>query len=217
MSLRTLEKNLPNHGDIWIVGHKPNWLTNVHHIPGNGHPGHWNRNVYRNVLAACEHPDVPDDFIITNDDVMVTQPVTEIPIHYHSMLANQIAPIKAKPTTWWHRSLIFTYNTLRAAGYENPISYELHIPLPVNKHNMAEALRKYADTVDHNNIPVQWRTIYGNLNHIGGTQAKDCKARSRGPVTYPYLSTTDATWRYFTGYFKSRYPKPSRYEKNSHG
>lgn len=209
-SLRTLEANFPQHGDIWIVGYLPNWLTNVHHIPGNGYRG--NRNVYRNILAAAEHPDTPDEFYVWNDDFLLTAPIADIPVYYHSKLADQIAPIKKRPGTWWHRSLIFTHKVLQRAGYEDPLSYELHLPLPVHKQGMADALRRFLDE-DENGIPPQWRTLYGVVNDIGGTQHSDTKARGRSPVLEPFLSTTDSTFRYFRNYFQMHYPQPSRYEK----
>lgn len=216
MSLRCLEHNYPDHGDVWIVGYKPNWLINVHYIPGNvyrGQYGHQNCNVYGNVLAAAEHPDVPDEFIVTNDDIMLTEPIKEIPIAYYGYLKDQIAPYKSKPKTWWHRSLILTYEILTMAGYSNPLSYELHVPLPVHKQPMAETLRKYAD-VNHSGIPAQWRTLYGVVNDIGGVQRPDCKARTRGvPIKYPYHSTVDSSYRFYLKYFKHQYPQPSRYEK----
>lgn len=216
MSLRCFEANHPDHGDIWIVGYKPNWLTNVHYIPGNvyrGQHGHQNCNVYGNVLAAAEHPDMPDRFVISNDDIMLTEPISEIPVFYIGYLKDQIAHCISKPRTWWQRSLILTYETLTKAGYDNPLSYELHIPIPVDKQPMAETLRKYAD-INFSGIPPQWRTLYGVVNDIGGVQRPDCKARVRGvQVRYPYFSTTDSSYRFYRNYFMEQYPQPSRYEK----
>lgn len=213
-SLRTLQANYPDHGPVWIVGYKPNWVTNVEFIPGNSYGApHWNHNVYRNILAAAEHPDIPDEFLVMNDDFFITQPVADIPIQYWGSLVKQCSGIRNKPTTWWHRSLLFTLDTLQHDGYPNPISYEIHCPLPVNKANMAGALRRFVG-VHQNGIPVQWRTVYGVLNTIGGTQAKDCKARHRGgPILKPFHSTADASFRFYRPHFQQHYPKPSRYEK----
>lgn len=208
-SLRTLQANYPEHGEIWIVGYQPRWLVNVNFIPGNGY--HGNRNVYTNVLAAAQHPDTPDDFIITNDDIFFTQPVAEIPVHHHGLLTKQVAPIRRKPRNWWHRSLLLTLDTLQNAGYSDPISYELHCPLPVRKAAMAAVLARFAHI--NPQAPPQWRTLYGVVNGIGGTQHPDPKARHRGPIKTPWHSTEDTSWRYYQGYFQQHYPTPSRYEK----
>ena len=207
--LRTLEVNYPQHGNIWVVGYQPRWLTNVNFIPGNGFRG--NRNVYMNVLAAAEHPDVPDEFIVTNDDIMITTPLECIDVHHHGSLTAQCAGVRRNPKTWWHRSLLLTLDTLRKAGYPDPISYEVHTPLPVAKAGMAEVLRRFVDVAP--DTPPQWRTLYGVVNDIGGTQLADPKARKRGPIKTPYHSTEDSSFRYFRGYFHNHYPTPSRYEK----
>lgn len=215
-SLRTLEQNYPQHGAVWIVGYKPNWVTNVKFIPGNGHTGpkhHWNWNVYRNILSAAEHPDMPAEFVIFNDDFFITQPVADIPVYYHGSLIKQCSGIRKNPKTWWHHSLLHTLDVLQADGYPNPISYEIHCPLPVNKYNMAGALRRF---VDVGYYPPQWRTVYGNLNHIGGTQRPDCKARHQGgPVLKPFHSTADASFRFYRRFFQQRFSKPSKYEQTA--
>lgn len=209
-ALRCLEANYPQHGDIWVVGHQPRWLINVNHIPGNGYQG--NRNVYMNMLTAAEHPDVPEEFIAFNDDFFVTQPLDEIPVWYHGPLTRQCAPIRHRPKNWWHRSLLLTLNTLQAAGYEDPLSYEIHCPLPVNKAGMAAALRKFVNV--NPQAPPQWRTLYGVVNQIGGTEHADTKTRGQDrTIRKPFHSTTDSTFRKFRGYYENHYPNPSRYEK----
>lgn len=214
-TLRCLDKNFPAHGTVWIVGYKPGWLKNVEYIPGNNQGGHWNTNVYRNILAAAEHPDIPDEWLILNDDFFITQAVERIPVHYWGPLTKQCSGIRRQPKTWWHHSLLLTLEVLQDAGYTDPISYEVHCPLPVNKQGMADVLRKFAD-IERNGIPVQWRTVYGVVNQVGGTQIRDCKARhGGGPILTPFHSTSDASFRHYRRYFATRYPTPSRYEKSS--
>ncbi|HRN29777.1 MAG TPA: hypothetical protein PK890_08770, partial [Terrimesophilobacter sp.] len=87
MSLRSL-KNFP-HGKVWIVGHKPNWVANVRHIKGNP-TNNSHANVFLNVLAACEHPDTPDEFVIMNDDFYITRPIQKIPNWYRSTLTEHM-------------------------------------------------------------------------------------------------------------------------------
>lgn len=214
-SLRTVEAHYPQHGNIWIIGNKPTWLRDVNFIPGNNQTRGvmWNVRVYRNILTACEHDDTPDQFIAMNDDFLITAPITDIPVYHRGSLRKQVECIKDNPRTWWHHSLLFTLETLEQAGYPDPISYEVHVPLRVDdKQGMAEALRKF-DGVIRKRIPVQWRTIYGNLNHIGGTWHQDPKARRAGPIYKPFHSTTDTVWKDYRDHFQQHFPHPSRYEK----
>lgn len=211
-SLRCLEQHFPQHGTIWIVGHKPTWLTGVEFIPGNTGPTS-QANVYRNIQAACEHPDLPDEFLIFNDDFLATAPITNIDVHYRGLLRDHLAlpRVRRNPDNWWAQSLRTTLICLQANGIEDPLSYELHVPLPVNKHAMAETLARFAAVTPKN--PPQWRSLYGNMNRIGGTQAKDCKAYKPGTIHTPWHSTDDASWRHFRKHFTQTFPEPSRYEK----
>lgn len=208
-SLRSIEANLP-HDRVWIVGYQPNWVTNVEYIPGNTQP-HTKANIYHNLLAACEHPDVPDDLVVFNDDFMVTEPVTPV-IHYRSSLQEHIdLPKVQRAKGWWWQSLTTTQTCLQALGFTDPLSYELHIPLLINKQAMADTLRRFQHVQPQN--PPQWRTIYGVVNGIGGTPHPDPKAYRAGPVHTPYHSTTDRSFQHFAQHFEQLFPTPSRYEK----
>lgn len=208
-SLRTLDTNLP-HARVWIVGHKPAWLNNVGHIPGNDGPtGH--ANVYRNIQAACEHPDMPDQFIVFNDDMFITDPLTTIPTWYRGDLHDHMhLPGVRNGMSWWRDSLTTTYTCLQAHGIAHPVSYELHTPFVVDKQKMADTLRLFQYVTPDN--PPQWRTLYGNLHHIGGSQHDDCKENTSGPINRPFHSTQDESWPNFMLHFASAFPTPSRYE-----
>lgn len=212
-SLRTLQTHYPHHGHVWIVGYQPAWVTNTHFIPGNTSK-YRHAQLYNNLRIFAQHPDTPDDFIIFNDDFFLTQPISEIPVLHRELLIDQLAlpRIKANPNGWWCRSLTTTLLCLQVAGYANPLSYELHVPFPANKTRLAETLEKFADTTPDN--PPQWRTLYGNMHHIGGQPGTDCKRTLAGDVSEPFHSTDDTSWRrYYQSWFRRHYPNPSRYEK----
>lgn len=212
-SLRTIEANFP-HGEVWIVGHRPPWLTGVQHIPGNGQQ-HRHANVYHNVLTACAHPDIPERFAIFNDDFYITEHVAEIPTLYRGTLAAHLElqeRLRINFGQWWPRSLFATMIALQTAGHREPLSYELHAPFVVDKAAMAETLQRFAGVQPEN--PPQWRSLYGNMHNIGGEIGEDPKMTRPGPVKTPFHSTDDGSWRrYFQSYYRERFPEPSRYEK----
>lgn len=225
-SLRCLEANYP-HNQVWIVGHQPNWLININYIPGgNSHnplPGGTNpANVYHNILTACEHADTPDEFIVFNDDFFVTEPIIEIPIYYRGTLDDHIHmdSVRKTPNSWWAKSLQLTRTCLQTwaavTDYPDPIlSYELHLPIRVNKNRMADTLRRFAKHAPTNNPP-QWRSLYGNLHQIGGTQRSDVKMMRGGEILKPFHSTNDSSLRrYYSDYFRSTYPELGKYEKEA--
>jgi hypothetical protein len=99
-------------------------------------------------------------------------------------------------------------------GYPDPLSYELHVPLPVDKTGMLDALGlgRHLDVVHK-------RTLYGNLAGLGGQQIPDVKILHRGPRGYGpnslFLSTMpDAFVNGHVGRFiRAAFPDPSPYEK----
>lgn len=210
-SLRSLEANYPNHGRVWIVGHRPPWLTGVEHIPGNlsANP---RVNVYQNIQAACLHPDVAEQVVIFNDDFFLTEPLNEFPVAYRSTLQEHLhlPRLRVNPQSWWRETLTTTMICLQALGFDDPLSYELHVPFPISKQLMAETLDHFEGICPTN--PPQWRSLYGNLHVSGAVRMADSKVFRAAPVRTPFHSTTDLSWRHFKAQFAARFPEPSRYE-----
>lgn len=207
--LRCLETNWPDHGDIWIVGYQPNWLTNVNHIPGNTDRRPY-VNVFNNILSAATHHDIPDEFVLFNDDFFITEPIDRIAVMHRGLLTDHIERLKPR-RGWWPESLKTTLKVLKAAGIADPLSYEVHAPMRLHKHALADIMTEYADTApDH---PPQARSLYGNLRNLAGQQIKDPKLYRAGNVPKPFHSTSDSSFRWFRAYYHRTYPTPSRYEK----
>ncbi|MCG7607110.1 hypothetical protein [Mycobacterium sp. CnD-18-1] len=210
-ALRSWEANLPE-GDVWTVGYKPKWLKNVTHIEGNLW-GSSAANVYNNILAACCHKKIPDEVIVMNDDFFVIEPIMAIPTLYRSTLQEHLSlpRVQRAAGQWWARSLRTTRLALQAHGIAEPLSYELHVPFPINTKKMAETLTLMGAVSPSN--PPQWRSLYGNLHNIGGERApKDSKCYSPGELRRPWHSTDDSSFRYFADALKQMFPEPSRFE-----
>lgn len=209
-TLRALERNFP-HRNVWIVGYKPEWVTGVHYIPGND-AQHKRGNLWHNLLSACRHPAISDECVITNDDIFVTSPVHKMPVLYRGSLADHISMKRVqRGEPWWRDSLKTTQVILQALGYDNPRSYELHVPFPVHKQAMAETLERFKRITPDN--PPQWRTLYGVLNNIGGRQSADGKAYRPGALNTPFHSSDDRSFRHFRAQLQEMFPEPSRYER----
>ena len=211
-SLRSLTTNYPHHGNVWIVGHKPSWVTGANYIPGNN-ANSPQANLWHNIHTACRHPDISDNIVVMNDDFYITQPVDKIPVLYRGTLADHIKlPRVQRGEQWWRESLKTTLAALREHGHANPLSYELHTPYPCDKTQMADTLHKFRHVTPEN--PPQWRTLHGVTHNIPATQHEDGKAYRPGPISQPYHSTDDRTYRYFRGQLQEMFPRPSPYEVN---
>lgn len=216
-SLRSL-RNLP-HGRVWIFGGAPEWTRGAELVPTDQHDTKY-RVTTRAMRAACRHPEVSDPFALFNDDFYVMQPVPEVPVLHRGPVAEVLAYYERR---WGGRSgysagMRETADLLRRLGYEEPLSYELHVPLPIHKGAMLEAL----DAGEASGITVlHKRTLYGNLARIGGERASDCKivSRSDGRIAGrnvaevpTWLSSSDASFAGLAPLLQHRFPQPSPFE-----
>jgi hypothetical protein len=207
-SLRSLA-NLP-HGRVWIVGHVPRWVDNVEHIPGNRHSTKW-RNVYDNLQLACEHG--PDRFVVMNDDFFVMALMWRLPSLYRGTLDRHIASCRQSD---WRRSLVATKAWLAGQGITSPLSYELHVPVVMDRARLGEVL----DLAHTAGTLPQWRTLYGNYWQVPALMAPDCKVRTTRQEWTPggpFISTDDGTWRSHPAgrAVREAFPDPSPYEVTS--
>jgi hypothetical protein len=106
---------------------------------------------------------------------------------------------------------------LQRAGRTGLMSYELHVPMVVNRHILAEAVAMVgrSSTAGH---AIAKRTLYGNLAGVGGERAHDVKAmRAKDGLPesgLPFLSTSPASWTGLAGgWIRRLLAAPCRYER----
>ena len=192
--------------NVWIVGDPPPWYTGPR-IPGNRYRTK-QRNVYDNVRILAEHPDLPDEVAVWNDDMYALTPA-KVEMNYRDTLADHIAPLKP---SWWRESLTLTLRWLTQQGIAEPLSYELHRPFPIHRAAMAGILADAAHLYPLN--PPQWRTLYGNLARAGGT--KDGAGKVYGAHTPTpsgaWMSSTDRSYGSVRRRLRDTFPEPSQWE-----
>lgn len=192
------------------VGYRPTWLESDEHIPANDHRS-GPLNVWHNLRTACESGVLSGDVVVANDDMFAVESVDPLTVNYRCPLRDHVK--RLRPGTWWGASMRLTLAALRKRGIEAPLSYELHRPLPIDADAMARVLRECWSGAG---IPPQWRTLYGNVEQIGGEQSSDCKVYNRATDAMhgPWVSTTDGTWRNSDAgkHVRATFTEPSRWE-----
>ena len=222
-SLRSLS-NLP-HGRVWIAGYKPRWVTNVEHLPLRQTRTKY-ENSTANLLAAATHDDVSEEFVYFNDDFFVIQPMASIPILHRGPVSHVVDYYLSK---YRHRrnagayvdGMVRTADILTGLGVDEPLSYEVHAPLPMTKTGFREAVRTASG---HGITALHKRTLYGNLHGLGGEvgfpgadQEGDCKIFKDGmkwSPDWPFLSSGGAVLQNgeVGRFVRSLFPDPSPYE-----
>lgn len=221
-SLRSLS-NLP-HGRVYIVGEKPDWVTQVTHIPV---PQIQTKaeNVAKNMRAAIEHSDISQDFILMNDDFFIMNSLSRLPDLNFGTMENVIALYNKRypQGSEYIDSMKRLFQLLVERGCQCPISYELHTPMVFDKQKL---LQMYAQA--HGRM-FQIRTYYGNLyGDTEGNTVPDVKIflepihnnpeYNENPEEYlsrqDLLSATGGAFKKgFVGrYIRAKFPDKSEYE-----
>lgn len=198
-SLRSIHQNMP-HGTVWIAGYKPVWVTGVEYLPMRQDQTKY-QNSTANLLTACTHPDVSDQFIYMNDDFFVVRPVRSVPNLHLGPIDGRITYYDQK---YGHRptgpgryrdGMVQTAAMLHRWGLTNLLSYEAHVPMVIEKTLMVDALRRAFKEAKI--TALHKRTLYGNLYQLGGKRIEDPKMLRQGQQWRPgeqFVSTLSASW-----------------------
>ena len=227
-SLRSL-KNIP-HENVFVVGEKPAWLRRAIHIPvlqnsvkhGNIHTKY--SNVSNNLQVAAATAEISDNFIFMNDDFFIMRPFNALPAYHWGPMSEVIARYSERyevESNYIYR-MKELYKFLHSNGCANPSSYELHVPMVLNK-----AKIRVMYSADFGRI-YQTRTMYGNYFKVGGEQIEDVKIYldprhndpdyNENPIKYlntqSLLSASGGSFRsaQVGTYVRSAFPDKSPYE-----
>lgn len=223
-SLRSLA-NLP-HDRVWIVGHRPPWVTNVTHVVAE-QGGYKHANTWRAWLTIAAHDGISDEFVLFNDDMFVMHPVDRVPLWWREPLDVWVDRWARCGVRGYARAMS-TVKLLADAGVDvaGGKAWELHTPMPARKEALVaavEAALSLGSGIELASM-LSKRTWYANHARLVGEQGNDCKIRSDQEwqqaggaaevSSWPFLSTDDASFaRSQVGeYIRARFPTPCVYE-----
>ena len=185
-TLRSIDKFGGEHGDIYIVGHKPEGIVNIKHLETEQTGSKW-ENSLLNRVRACEEPSVSDKFILFNDDFFLTVPVDDwdkaTNMHCGTLLSNaEELERKGFKVSVWRQGFRQTHNILVELGVERPLSYEYHGPMLIDKKGfleVVELIKQYKEKSP--SVLIFPRSLYGNLHPrrdvADAVYTRDTKAR----------------------------------------
>ena len=207
-SLRSLT-NIP-HGHVYIAGGTPpSWVAGVARIPVAQTP-HPYLNTTAAVRAACLDPRVSDPFILMNDDFFITEPLDALPTLNRGPIPNIVAETTERHgrRSDYAVGMETVADTSERLGHPKPLSFELHVPMLIDKATMLEAIALCPDDGMHK------RTLYAALAGLKGETVSDCKLYScDDPLPEgPFLSTCKATFPTALPALDRLFPDRCRYE-----
>jgi hypothetical protein len=185
-SLRSIEKNMPE-GRVWLIGNRPKWyigdLVYVKDVGGKF------ENIRNCIRVASEHLEISDNFVLMNDDFFALNKISIVPTLHGGLLIDKIERYKELGMASKYIKLLeLTYKQLVSVGIKDPIDYDIHVPMIMNKNKLKESL----------DIAYFPRSTYGNFANIGGEKITDVKIygseKSKVSTDANFISTEDKSF-----------------------
>lgn len=200
-------------GRVFLVGHRPHWVSPRATLFPREQSGSKYRNANENLLWAADHAELSDPFLLMNDDFYLLRPLTRVRHFHRGPLGEMIDWYRRMHHTGaYFRNMGATYQLLKSLRFSKPLSYELHVPMAMDKETLFRAWDK-GKAIDGLHI----RSMVGNLGHYRGTYMEDVKVYRGRPVQWegwPFLSTNDDLKDNGVGkVLLSLFPGPSPYEQ----
>jgi len=175
-SLRSIEKNMPE-GRVWVFGYRPEWyigdFVKIEDI------GSKFENIRNCISIVADNKNVSENFILMNDDFFALKKINKLENFHGGLLENKIIKYKeSRMSPKYIRLLELTMKQLKQNGIENPIDYDIHVPMTMNKLLLKEAM----------NIAFFPRSAYGNWVKINGKKISDVKIYTKEKIKLDVLN-----------------------------
>jgi len=162
-SIRSVVDHMPP-GNIWLVGNKPAWYVGDF-IPVQDVGGKF-ANITNAISAAANSDQISDKFVLMHDDFFAIKPVKDITIMHNGFLLDKIKEYRElDPGSRYAEILFEAYEYLIGMGISDPLDYDIHLPMIMNKNNLKTVVNK-------TNAPM---SVYGNIFNVGGQRVRDVK------------------------------------------
>lgn len=215
-SLRSIERHLPE-VEVVVIGDQPEWLTGVTHITFDQSQGSKYENSTAIMRMAVERF---ERFVWTNDDIFFLDDVERLLLWNRGPVAEVAARYRERYADVgdlpYVEGMEVTAAMLVGQGFADPLSFEVHAPLPVESSVMARALD--LGRLLPPGVAFHKRTAYGNLLGEPSQRCDDFKVTMGHPAfdpLWPVVSTDTDTfrWQPVGSYLQGRFPARSRFER----
>jgi hypothetical protein len=214
-SLRSLS-NLP-HDNVYIVGELPDWVNpeTITFIPTKRIYPKW-RSSTHNLMTAASDDRISDEFVMMNDDFFIMQAIMAIPVYHRGNLHEVIKEVTRRVgNSTWVRGMHESVRILTGQGIDNPLCYALHVPMVFNKAALRQTILTNRAMRSRLVEATDLRTMYGNLNQLGGELMRDVKLNEWNSETDTvFLSSGPLSWSSpKTQLIRDAFPDKCQYER----
>ncbi len=213
-SIRSVVESFPD-SSIWVVGGKPDWYVGNYIEVNQVHTKY--KNAAENLKKICSSSEISESFVLMNDDFYIIKKINNIETYHGGYLLNKINLYqKINGNSNYTRKLVATYKKIIGLGITDPLDYELHVPMIMEKEKLKEVLQ-YEDKF-------LWRSMYGNIFNVEGKEMQDVKVYTKGPLVFKsynlnidqhtYLSSADSSFNIiYDKILKVNFKQKTKFEK----
>lgn len=208
-SLRSIEKNMPP-GNVWVFGYRPDWyIGNLVQVEDIGDKF---ENIRNCISMISDNTNISENFVLMNDDFFVLKKINTINNYHGGFLDNKIKKYKnLLRSPKYIKLLELTLKQLKNNGIENPLDYDIHVPITMNKKILKDS------------IPLAFfpRSAYGNVAKLNAKEITDVKIYNRGEkikwgsiiLKNDYVSTEDHSFESLKqNILNLMFTEPSKFE-----
>ena len=201
-SIRSVVNNFDD-AVIWVVGGKPDWYSgNFIEVPQDSDKF---KNQINNLKAAISNKTILNDFVLMNDDFFILFPEDSYQ-YYSGLLEDKITNhMYVNGNSSYAISLITAMKVLKKRGISQPLNYDIHTPMTLNKALLAQVI----------DLSTSFRSVYGNLFIKDGIEIDDVKIYKREKdINFDtnFISTEDNSFNLIKDKLEEIFPSPSIYE-----
>jgi len=210
-SVRSVVKNFP-YNRIVFYGGKPKGIEPDIYVEVNqvGYDRYEKVSYTLNKIFADDN--LTENFWLFNDDFFIMKPVDEFPYAFGGTIEYRVNDLDFHhgPSGGYIRAQKGIKDYLVKHGYDT-LNYALHIPMLINRELGAKTLEEHPNQK-------MFRSLYGNVNKVGGIRMDDVKIYNSGDEPdkdSPLLSTKDSSFRYglVGDYIRETFNEPCKYEE----
>lgn len=208
-SLRSMSANY-EHRTVFLIGQPPlGVFTGLGAVTIKKGNDRW-RNTSDALMAACCMENVSDPFLYMNDDFFCLSERAHTDWD-RGPLTDTLIPHRRNSD--YRKGGIAAIKVLKNHGITDPLSYELHLPMLIDKALMIEVLEelrygKYSESFK--------RTVYGNRLGRTTKSRADVKVRALPLPADDWVSTVRGSFEGPLGdQIRARFPDPCYYEEES--
>lgn len=209
--LRSL-KNIP-HRNVFICGDKPDYISDkVIYLPRKSRGVSAQHDCELNIRLALEDDRLSDEFIYMNDDFYIIKHIAGLPTYQNGTIRQLIGSRPERPFMKYNNSLRETVKYLN--NFDNPISFELHIPMVMNKNDRLEISNDILPILSKGKTVLP-RSIYGNSFCDINEYRQDVKlyTENEQPTDKVFLSTIERSFNGIAGsLLKEKFKEKCEYE-----